>query len=276
MSPSTLRAKLPLWLSLCSSLAFPLPRSCGDDSPSPANPPASSSLQARFVVPDIITAGIYAAESSSAPLLFNFKRTITRDASTLKVLREYNYADGKPAAREHVVYENDAPAFYQLEELQTGDIGSATIKRDPTNPNKGRITFQYIKDASRHPTVSTRTEVLQPDTLINDTVGMFLASHWDSLVRGEKVGCRYIVLGRRETVGFTFRKESETQWRGRDVIVLKMEPTSFLIAALVDPLHFLVEKAPPHRVLQYTGPTAPKLGHPGHWSDLAAVTIFNW
>jgi hypothetical protein len=55
-----------------------------------------------------------------------------------------------------------------------------------------------------------------------------------------------------------------------------MEPLSLVIAAFVEPLHFVVEKDPPHRVLEYTGRTTPKLGQPGHWTDFEAVTVFDW
>jgi hypothetical protein len=275
MPPSSLSAKLSLWVLISAVPGALLPRCSGGDSaliyPSAANP-----IERRFVVPDVVTARIFASEPGSTAPLFTFKRTLTRDGSTLKVLREYAYADGKPADREHVVYENDNLVFYQLEELQTGDVGSATISRDPDHPGKGRISFQYLKADSRRPVSSTRTEALQPDILINDMVGTFLAAHWDQLCRGEKVGFRYVVLSRRETVGFTFKKESEMQWRGKNVLVLKMEPSSFVIAALIDPLRFLVERDHPHRVLQYSGPTAPKLGRPGHWTELDAVTIFDW
>jgi len=107
-------------------------------------------------------------------------------------------------------------------------------------------------------------------------VGTFLAAHWEQLDRGDKVACRCVVLSRRETVGFIIRKESQTQWHGREVLILKMEPSSLLISALVNPLHFVIEKNAPHHVLQYSGRTTPKSGSPGHWTDLEAVTVFDW
>ena len=226
--------------------------------------------------PAVITGTIYPLGGSSDRALFKFKRTFKRLGSTLNVLREYSYPDGKVAARERVVYQDNALALYEYDELQTGAKGSAEIEREPTKPGKTKIVFRYTKDVSSRAPSGTRGETLVPDTLVNDMVGPFLSEHWDQLVRGEKVACRYAVVHRRETVGFTFRKESETQWHGKDVLVVKMEPTSAIISALVDPLHFIIEKAPPHHVLQYSGRTTPKLGTPGHWTDLDAVTVFDW
>ena len=45
--------------------------------------------------------------------------------NSLNVLREYNYPDGKLAARERVVYEGDALVSFELEDFQTGARGSA-------------------------------------------------------------------------------------------------------------------------------------------------------
>jgi hypothetical protein len=90
------------------------------------------------------------------------------------------------------------------------------------------------------------------------------------------VKCRYIVVPRRETVGFTFTKEAASTWQGRQVLIVRMEASSQVIAALVNPLVFTVEQAWPHRVLQYVGRTTPKTQAGSKWKDLDAVTVFDW
>jgi hypothetical protein len=192
------------------------------------------------------------------------------------VRREYTYPDGRPAAREHVLYEGNRLVAYELEDLQTGAAGSAKVERDPKRPANASLAFQYSPSASARPSSAVKSEPLLPDTLVDDMVGPFLAAHWEALQRAEKVSCRYAVVSRRETVGFAFLKESDSKWRGRDVLIVKMEPASWFISALVDPLFFTVEKAPPHRVLQYVGRTTPKLPVGGKWKDLDAVTVFDW
>ena len=88
--------------------------------------------------------------------------------------------------------------------------------------------------------------------------------------------CRYVVVPRRETVGFTFAKESETTAQGRAVVIIKMEATSIIIAQLVDPVFFTVEKDSPHRVLQYVGRVTPKTKAGNKWDDLDANFVFEW
>jgi hypothetical protein len=276
MCRTAVRRKIRLMACLCGWVAVLQTGVLAGTDPSAAPKTKAGAEAPAYEAPEVITASIYARDDTGGRPLFKFKRTATRSGSTVHVLREYTYPDGKIAALERAVYQDNALVLYELVELQTGGAGSARIEHDPAKADKGRILFQYAKDASRLAASATRTEGLLGDTLVNDTVGPFLAAHWNHLLRGDKVTCRYIVVPRKETVGFSFRKESETKWHGRDVIELKMEPTSLMIAALVDPLHFFVEKSPPHRVLEYTGRTTPKVGQPGHWTDLDAVTVFDW
>jgi len=237
-----------------------------------SEPPGSRVL--KYEEPQYLTGAIYASGGERKDLLFNFKRVSTRSGTILKVQRDFTYPDGKIAARERVVYSGDTLVTYQLEEMQIGASGTANIRLRAAGPAKGRIEFEYSKESGARPKL--RSEPLSSNALIADMIGPFLASHWDSLQQGQKLKIRYIVVPRTETVGFTFVKESDAQWRGRDVIILKMEATSKLLAILVDPLFFTIEKAPPHRVLQYAGRTTPKLQVGGKWKDLDATTVFDW
>jgi hypothetical protein len=230
----------------------------------------------KYEEPRSLTGRIYAKGSDRKNVLFNFTRQSTRSGETLQVLREYMYPDGKPAARERLVYDGNNLVSYELEELQTGGRGRADIRREPGHGGKGRICFEYSNDAASRAKPKTDSESLQKDTLINDMVGPFLKSHWEALVNGREVKCRYIVVPRRETVGFCFRKESESTCEGRSVMIVKMQATSPVIAALIDPLFFTIEKNEPNRVLEYVGGTTPKIKSGGKWKDLDVVTVFDW
>lgn len=222
--------------------------------------------------PKLLTGSIY-AKGDTNKLLFNFKRVVTLSNSTLRVQRDFTYPDGKLAAQERAIYQGNDLVSYELDDLQTGTKGSATILRDTDNPEKSRIEFKYGKTGGRP---KTHNENLTKDTLNNDMVGPFILSSWDALLRGEKVTCRYMVVERRQTAGFTFSKDSETTWQGRNVVIIKMEASSRLVAKLVKPLFFTIEKAPPHRVFQYVGRTTPKIKSDGKWKPLDAVTVFQW
>ena len=80
----------------------------------------------KYEEPKLLMGTIYAKESGRRQVLFKFKRVATRSGSKVNVLREYTYPDGKPAARERVVYDGDDLVSYALDELQI-EIGRAHV-----------------------------------------------------------------------------------------------------------------------------------------------------
>lgn len=230
----------------------------------------------KYEEPKLLIGTVYSKDSGQRQALFKFKRLATRSGSRVNVLREYTYPDGKPAARERFVYEGDDLESYALDELQIGAAGSVKVQRDTGNPARSALLFDYTKDVASGSKPKTSTEALRNETLTSDMVAAFLAAHWGELSRGEKVKCRYVVVPRRETVGFTFAKESETTVQGRGVVIIRMEATSLIIAQLVDPVLFTVEKDGQHRVMQYVGRVTPKTKAGNKWNDLDATFVFEW
>jgi hypothetical protein len=230
----------------------------------------------KYEEPKLLTGTIYAKDSGRRQVLFKFKRVATRSGSRVNVLREYTYPDGKPAARERIVYDGNDLASYALDELQIGAGGNVKVGRDPADPAKNALLFEYTKDLASGSKPKTSTEAMRNDTLTSDMVATFLLSHWAELSRGEKVKCRYVVVPRRDTVGFTFVKDSETTSQGQRVSIIRMEATSPIIARLVDPAYFTLEKDGQHRVLQYVGRATPKTKVGSKWDDLDATVVFEW
>lgn len=226
--------------------------------------------------PELLTASIYARNSEPPRLLFKFRRTASCSGSTVHVLREYFYPDGRPACRETVVYEANSLKSYHLDELQTGSSGTINVAGDPRDSARMLLTFDYSKDITSRGHRRQTTESVTTQALLNDMIGVFLSSNYDTLAKGAKVGLRYLVVSRKETVGLSFAKQGETTYHGRKVMTLKLQPTNPFISVLLDPLYFTVEEAPPHRVLQYLGRTTPKINESGRWKDLDAVTVFDW
>lgn len=224
--------------------------------------------------PSVLTASIYARDTTPAKLLFKFRRTASRSGSRIEVLREYTYPDGKLAAREQVAYDGSSLLWYRLDELQTASSGTAAVQPDPHDPQKRVATFEYKKEPGAR--ARARSEVVDAGVLVDDMVGNFISANFERVRSGAKVNCRYIVVSRKETVGLTLTSEGETTWHGQPAALLKLQPTSSLISILVDPLYFIVQKEAPHLVYQYIGRTTPKGGGGGHWKDLDAVTVFDW
>jgi len=221
-----------------------------------------------YLEPKSLTGTIY-ADASLKQELFTFRRTATNSGSTIFALRDFNLPDGTLAARERVVYEGGKLKSFVLEELQTGAKGSAIVQSDGA---ESKINFNYTQDAKK----KTGSEKFVNDILVSDMVGPCIVAHWDALMKGAPVKCRLVAVSRAETVGFKFFKESEGTWRGKPVMLVTLQPSSIIIAQLVAPLHFVVEKHSPHRIVQYTGRTTPSIRRNGKWEDLDAVTVFDW
>jgi len=230
----------------------------------------------KYEQPKLRTGTIYAADSDRKQVLYKFKRTVTRSGPTLNIVREFTYPDGMVAARERAVYEGDNLVSCELEELQINARGTAKVLRDPKTEAKGRISFEYVDETKSPAKTKANTESLRPDTLVNDMIAPFLVAHWDELMKGEVVKCRYIAVARAETVGFKFVKQAESTRQDKPVVIIKMSATSIIIAALVDPVFFTMEKDGEHCVLHCDGRTTPKIKDGNKWKDLDAVTVFDW
>ena len=221
-----------------------------------------------------VTGTIYEKGPEPRRVLFKFRRTATGSNSTVRVLREYYPPDGSLAARERVVYENGRLISCEIEELQTGAKGRVVIGPDPQKNNQPKLFFQYTPRTGA-PT-QAKSETLHQDAVVSDMIPSFISSHWEQLMKGSSAKFRFIVFQRAETVGFKLMKDSEATWHGKPVIILRMEPTSLVIAQLVDPVFFTVEKSAGHRILQYVGRTTPMIKKGNKWESLDAVSVFDF
>jgi len=221
-----------------------------------------------YLNPKTFTGTIY-SDTNLKQVLFTFRRSATNAGSEVHVLREFNLPNGKLAVREQAVYEHGQLKSFVLDELQTGGKGLARVQMDG---GESKINFDYTEGSTK----KTGSEKFLNEILTGDMVGPFIAAHFDAIAKGATVKCRLVSLSRAETVGFKFFKESDTTWHGKPVMMVTLQPSSIIIARLVDSLHFVVERDGMHRVLQYTGRTTPSIEKNGKWEDLDAVTVFDW
>ncbi len=223
----------------------------------------------KYEQPEFRTATIYARNSNRKVVLYKLTRTFSEAGNLVKVAREFTTPQGKVAARERVTYQGDQLVSCEVDDLQADGRGSAKVVREG---DETKIVFDYVS-GTKH---KTGSETFTADTVSNDMVNPCLVAHWNELMSGKAVKCRYIALSRAETVGIQFMKVGETTARGLPVILIKMEPSSFFLSAIVDPLFFTVEKGGRHRVLDYDGRTTPKIKVGDKLKDLDAITVFDW
>ena len=148
---------------------------------------------------------------------------------------------------------------------QNNEKGSIERKR------RARLFFVLGKEGKTR----TDDEDFKPNTLVGPTTIGYVLKHWKEIMNDDDVDVRFGVLDRRETVGFKFFKIKEEKEGDQDVIVVKMKPTSIIIASLVDPLIFRFDKAGT-KVLSIVGRTLPKQLIDGKWKDLDAESVYDY
>jgi hypothetical protein len=221
-----------------------------------------------YLEPKTLTGKIY-ADANLKQVLFTIRRVATNDGPTIHVLREFNLPNGTLAARERVVYEGNQLRSFEFEDLRRGSEGELSVQ----SAGDGlKMNFNYTEGKTK----KTGGEKFLDEMLVSDMVGPYIVAHWDSLTKGATVKCRLIAMSRAETVGFKFFKEADTTWNHKPVMMVTLEPTSVIIAQLVEPMHFVIEKESPHRIYQYTGRTTPSVLKNGKWEDSDPVTVFDW
>jgi hypothetical protein len=226
-----------------------------------------------YAEPKLFTGTLYEIGSGQKKVLYTFRRTATRSNSTVHVEREFLGTNGSVAAVEKVVYESGRLVSFQMQEFQAQVSGAVQVAPDPKNPQQQQFFIGYAK--SLNPPKGD-AQKLQPDTLTDDTIYPFMMVHWDDLMRGGAVKFRFISLEWKRTFMFRFVKTGESVWNGRTVEQIRMEPPGLIVARLVNPLIFTVEKDSPHRILSYTGRTTPRVKKGKTWKYLDAETVFDW
>ena len=245
-----------------------LPAGFAADAASPA------SLESfDYAEPKLFTGTLYEIGSDRKKVLFTFRRTAIGSGSIVHVEREFLGTNGSVAAVEKAVYESGRLVSFQMQEFQARVSGAVQIAPDPKNPQRQQLFIGYAK--SLNPPRGD-AQNLQPDTLTDDTIYPFMMVHWDDLMRGNAVKFRFISLEWERTFMFRLVKTGESVQNGRTVEQIRMEPTGLIVARLVNPLIFTVEKDSPHRILSYTGRTTPRVKKGKTWKYLDAETVFDW
>lgn len=235
-----------------------------------AQPAADASSIIASHAGQVLVGRVYSQGSKQPQLLYNFRRTATREDGALHVTRTYTYPDGKVAAVETATYRDGNLVAYGLDEKQIDAHGSLKIDGNAF-AGQGSVEFSYTDGG----TTKTGSEKLSGPTVINDDITAYMEAHWDDLMAGKTLNVRYLVIPRLETVGFSLSKAGEDNWSGRDVVNIKMDPSSFFIGLLVDPVYFTFDKNT-GELIQYTGRTTPKIKKDGEWQPLDAVTALQW
>lgn len=211
------------------------------------------------------TATLYDLKSNRQKSLFTLNVDLAPDAAGFRTQTEFRDGDGKLAVIEKGLIKGAEILSYEIEQKQTGETGRFSVK-------EGRIFFEYEGPGGKK---KTADEKVGGFVLSTPNFNAFVEKNWDSLVSGKAHDVRFAVWDRLETVGFTLQKVDEKTLAGDRWIELRMKPTSFIISALVDPIHLWYSSSD-KKLQVMKGRVAPKLHKDGKWKDLDAESVYTY
>jgi hypothetical protein len=226
--------------------------------------------------PPLFTGTFYELGSHRKKVMFHFRRTAVTTGDLISVDQVFTRPDGSVACREHIEYRHGQLASYAMQDLPAHFTGNIQIKPDPKKPQRQMVYLESFQGAGGDLRTQKNSEVLQTNTLICDTIYPYLLAHYDELAAGTAVKFHLISLDPADTYTFRLVKESESVWEGHPTLILRMEPSNIILAHWLRPIHFTLEKAPPHRLFSYTGRTTPHALVGGEWKFVDAEAVFDW
>ena len=209
------------------------------------------------------TAKGYEIGQEGGTVIFTVDRTIAADGVSTRTV--FTSPEGGVLVREKLDADASGAAVkYAVEHLQSSTSGVIEVKGS-------KLVFSYTGADGK---VKTNEEDLPETWATGPTVIPLVTKNWEKIRKGESVKFRFASWERAETVGFEiFQKGVEKAADGREVVVLKMKPSSFFIAALVKPLRF--EMKPDGTFLEaMTGRTLPKRADGDRFKDLDARILY--
>lgn len=205
-----------------------------------------------------VTATLYGLKSKPDAVLYTSVFEAKIDGNLIESEVVYKDPQGQVAVVEKGQMNGDQIVKYEMERPQTKEKGAFHVK-------DGKIFFTYEGPNGK----KTNDEKVKGSLLSTANFNAFVISHWADLEVGKGVEVRFAVWDRLETVGFTLQRTGTAEKDGKKLLELRMKPTSFVIAAIVDPIYFWYSMDD-KKLRSMKGRVSPKIQENGKWKDLDA------
>lgn len=208
------------------------------------------------------TADVY--DEDKKTLLYKFILTETVQGKNLLRDAVYNTPDGKLAFKDRLDVEDGRIKSYSYEQPD------AHISAKVEASGK-KLLFSYTDNGK----TKTDDDDFKDNTVLPANTTDFIRAHWDEIAQGKDADARVAAMERCETVGFEFNRTGEGNYEGKDAMMVRMKPTSFIIAAIVKTMNFVFDKTT-HRTLQFRGRLLPKKIENGKLKDQDGVFVYHY
>ncbi|HWU42378.1 MAG TPA: hypothetical protein VN132_03035 [Bdellovibrio sp.] len=220
-------------------------------------------LSTQSFAQEKISATLYELNSKRAQKLYTLTIENSSSPEGTRTQTVYKDLEGNTVVQEQSLTNGEDLKDYTIDRPQTKEKGHIEVR-------DGKVYFEYEGSDGKK---KVDDEKLKGKVLCPANFTAFVRSHWKELSNGEPVDIRYAVWFRRETVGFTLQKIDEPMIDGKKALQLRMKASSFVIAALVDPI-YLWYSQDDKKLLQMKGRVLPQQKVNGKWKDLDAETVY--
>ncbi|MBT4761712.1 MAG: hypothetical protein HOO06_08460 [Bdellovibrionaceae bacterium] len=211
-----------------------------------------------------IKADFFDMESKLSKKLFTWEKYVEQKPDgTLVDTSKFISLEGKPLVNRITTFKNSKVVRFEAIQYQNNTRGTIDFKGD-------KIFFKYFENGKQ---TKSDDETVDKNLVLPSTLVSHAQKNWKTITKGDTVKVRIAVWHRLDTVGFKMFKVREFTEKGQYIVEVKMKPSSFLIAALVDPLLFRFTKDG-SKLLSMKGRVAPKRKVKNKFKDLDAEGVY--
>lgn len=209
----------------------------------------------------------YELEGGGDKPIFLYEKKMTENGNNVTIVSTYTDSAQKPLVVETSEFTKDGERYkvksYRISQKQLNAEGVVEVAN-------GKASFTYTRDGKK----KTADEKATDELLVGPGIANFIQANWAQITGGKTLKGRLAVADRLETVGFDYFREGEEDVRGEKSVVVKMKPSSFIIAAIVNPLRFYFTPDG-KRLIQIRGRTQVKRQDGSKFKDLDAALVID-
>lgn len=179
-------------------------------------------------------------------LLYRGLRVWKTEGGRITETSTYTTPAGKPIQKAVAVFRKSdlTPISFRLNDFRSGQMEE--MRKD------GNRIFLSSREEKGEDSDSDTID-WEPGSLISATVVPKIKREWERLMKGNKVAFQLLVPSRQEAISFRVQVDRELTPPDKSRVVIRMDPDSWVIRQLVDPLFFTFEPAAQHRLLEFSG-----------------------
>lgn len=207
---------------------------------------------------------LYEKDSKRDAVLYTLKVTTSPEGSHELVHGQYTSSAGELVVEEKGILNGSHLVKYEVSQKQKNWSGRIEVKGN-------EVHFWKSENGKE----KSSKEKLGSSLVVSSNFQRFIRDNWAALSSGKAIAFRYGVWARAETVGFEIFKIADETAGAEKLMVLKMKPSSFLIAALVDPLIFKF-KSDGSKLIEMIGRVPPVRKDGSKFKDLDAEVVYSY